>query len=126
MSTAALGDGAIFVASNNGFLKNGTVFALNAGDGSTIWQHNGSHPIVGGSLVLANGVLYFGSWSSGKGAVTALNASDRSLLWTANLDGAVSGSISVSNGALYVGYGSGTPGDMGPAASGGLAAYTLP
>lgn len=125
MSTAALGNGAIYVTSNNGFLTNGSLFALNAGDGSIVWQHNDNDPIMGGSVALANGVVYYGTWGA-SGTIHALNASDRSLLWSATLDGAVSGSISISDGILYVGYGSGTPGDLGPAENGGLVAYALP
>ncbi|MCZ6529423.1 MAG: PQQ-binding-like beta-propeller repeat protein [Chloroflexi bacterium] len=128
MSTAAIGDGVIYVASNASATRDGTIFALEASDGSILWQRRFDPAIVGGSMALANGVLYRGIWNfpDPKGTVVALDADDGTVLWTDTLDRPLGGGFSISAGTLYVGYGSGTGGRYRGSIEGGLIAYTLP
>lgn len=125
MSTAAIGDGAIYVASNDGFVSGGTVFALDATDGSVLWSRRFAPPIVG-SMALANGVLYRGTFGyPNSGTVLALSAADGTVLWSDDIAAPLAGGFAVSNGTLFVGYGSGAPPGLvgGP---GGIIAYRLP
>ena len=128
MSTAAIGDGVIYVASNANAIRDGIIFALEASDGSILWQRQFDPAIIGGSMALANGVLYRGIWNfpDPKGTVVALDADDGSVLWTDALDGPLGGGFSISAGTLYIGYGSGTGGRYKGPIEGGLIAYTLP
>jgi outer membrane protein assembly factor BamB len=106
MSTAATGDGVIYVASNAGGPQDGTIFALAAADGSILWQRPFEEPVIGGSLALANGVLYRGvsSLIEPGGTAVALDATDGTVLWTETIDGSYAGGFSVSGGTLYAGY----------------------
>jgi polyvinyl alcohol dehydrogenase (cytochrome) len=123
MSTAAIGDGVIYVASNQAGSA-GTVFALDAATGSILWQESFGPPIVG-SMALANGVLYRGTFSPAPGTVMAIDAADGTVLWDDEVGGRLGGGFSVVDGSLYVGYGSGGPPALEPE-PGGLIAYRLP
>lgn len=120
MSTAAIGDGVIYVGSNELGVQ-GTIFALDAEDGSVLWREDLGGPISGGSMALANGVLYRGTL---EGSVTALDADDGSLLWTDDLDSPLGGGFSVAGGRLYVGFGADDP-RVRTDQAGGLVAYAL-
>lgn len=121
MSTAAVGDGAIYVASNEKG-TDGTIFALDAEDGSILWQRQVGEPIYGGSMALANGVLYRGTFG---GTALAFDATDGTVLWTDDLNAPLAGGFSIVDGTLYIGYGSGNPGNLS-APAGGVVAYQLP
>ncbi|MGI9606251.1 MAG: PQQ-binding-like beta-propeller repeat protein [Acidimicrobiales bacterium] len=127
MSTAAIGDGVIYVSSNDGGPRGGTIFALDVADGSQLWQHRSEHAIIGGSMALANGVVYRGTWApfASTGTALALDAETGTVLWTDPIDAPLAGGFSIVNGTLYVGFGSGLPPTLG-AANGGLIAYRLP
>ncbi len=127
MSTAAIGDGVIYVASNHGGPQASTIFALDASDGTIRWQQQFNGAIIGGSMALANSVLYRGIWSAPRpmSTVVALDAADGTILWTSPVDAPLAGGFSVVDGVLYVGYGSGVPPQM-ESTSGGLIAYKLP
>ncbi len=73
-------------------------------------------------MALANGVLYRGTFD---GTVIALDADDGTVLWTDTVDNPIAGGFSIVDGTLYVGYGTGTPPQLGPA-DGGLIAYRTP
>lgn len=118
MSSAAVDDGAIYVASNDGG-RAATLFALDAEDGSIVWQLNVDHQVVG-SMALANGVLYRGTFGS---TVMAIEASTGAVLWTDEVDGPMGGGSSIAGGMLYVGYGVSPA--LGPA-PGGVIAYSIP
>lgn len=121
MSTAAIGDGVIYVASNvRG--SNGTIFALDASDGSVLWEQPFDPAIAGGSMALANGVLYRGTLG---GTIVALDAGDGMVLWTDEVDAPLAGGLSIVDGTLYVGYGTGAPPRLEPV-DGGLVAYRIP
>jgi polyvinyl alcohol dehydrogenase (cytochrome) len=121
MSTAAVGDSQIYVASNN-VGTDGTIFALDAEDGSILWRNALGEPIYGGSMALANGVLYRGTFG---GTALALDATNGTVLWTENVNAPLAGGFSIANGTLYTGYGTGTPGNLN-APEGGVIAYRLP
>jgi polyvinyl alcohol dehydrogenase (cytochrome) len=123
MSTAAVDTDTIFVASNGAgtMLRDGTIFALDMSDGSIRWQRAYSAAVMGGSMALADGVLFRGFTD---GSLVALAASDGSELWSTTLGGMVNGGVSISDGIAYVGYGSGAPPDFA-AVAGGLVAYGL-
>lgn len=125
MTTAAVGDGVIYVASNDGGFEGGTVFALDAGDGSVMWSQRFDPPIIGG-MALANGVLYRGTFGyPNSGTVVALRASDGTILWSDDVGSPLAGGFSVVDGTLFVGYGSGAPPEL-VAGPGGIIAYRLP
>jgi len=121
MQTAAVDDGRIYVASN---ASGGpaTIFALDRASGSIDWEHPMTSSVFGGSMALANGVLYRGLWSGG---LFALDASDGSELWSLPGGGPYAGGATIADGMLYVGYGSGQPHNM-VAPNGGLIAWRLP
>lgn len=121
MSTAAVSDGEIYVASNDAG-TNGTVLALDAEDGSILWRHEVGEPIYGGSMALANGVLYRGTFG---GTAFAVDTTDGAVLWTDDVGAPLAGGLSIVDGTLYIGYGSGTPGNLS-APEGGVIAYRLP
>lgn len=114
MSTAAVGDESIYVASNGGGPSNAAIFALDSENGTQIWRQAFDDAIIGGSLALANGIIYRGIWDLRKsaGTVVALDASDGTILWSHPLQAPLAGGFSVADGTLYVGYGSGVPPTM--------------
>ena len=133
MTTAAVHDGVIYVNSNQwrvfGFVTTGmhspldtsSTFALDARDGTVLWERAMPAPAFGG-LTFANGVVYQGTID---GTVHALSATDGGELWSDAPGGAIGGGFSVAGGSLYVGRGLWffTP----PATpTGGLVAYAVP
>ena len=89
MMTSAYGGEVIYVGSNvmvEGFdydapINDSVTFALDATDGSILWQTDMEHPSFG-ALTLANGVLY---QPTVNGILYALDASDGSILWSEDL-----------------------------------------
>lgn len=122
MATGAIGEKVIYVASNDGMLRDGTIFALDASDGSILWQQVFDDAFIGGSMALANGVLYRGTF---QGTALALDMTDGTVLWTDDVNAPLAGGFSIADGTLYVGYGSGVPGNL-TAPEGGVIAYRLP
>lgn len=117
MHSAAVVDGTIFVASNEGG-TNAALFALDADTGDEKW----SSPLGGavmGPVTWANGVVYT---ADNSGAVSGFDAADGAPLWS-HVFGVQSGSgITVLDGTVYAGYGwwlSAPPDDP----QGGLAAF---
>jgi outer membrane protein assembly factor BamB/lysophospholipase L1-like esterase len=133
MVTAAVSDGVVYVNSNKwkafGFVQTGknspldtsSTFALDARDGTILWEAPMPAPMFGG-LTVANGVVYHGTID---GTVHALSAQDGSELWSDRPGGAIGGGFSVVGGSLYSGRGLWffTP---PPMPDGGLVAYALP
>jgi polyvinyl alcohol dehydrogenase (cytochrome) len=133
MVTAAVHDGVIYVNSNKwrvfGFVTTGVnspldtsaTFALDAGDGTILWEKDMPAPMFGG-MTWANGVVYQGGID---GTVHALSAADGTELWSDKPGGSIGGGFSVVGGSLYVGRGVWffTP---PPTPTGGLVAYALP
>ncbi len=136
MTTAAVGEGTIYVATN---LWNGTIFdfgsdensavvyALDAATGTTLWQRPQSRPVFG-AVTLAGGVVWHGTID---GVVHALDAVTGTELWTTSPgngdpDAGIGGGFSVVDGRLLVGYGFWFFTEPPTATSGGLATYTLP
>jgi polyvinyl alcohol dehydrogenase (cytochrome) len=122
MATAAIGESVIYVASNDGMLRDGTIFALDASDGSILWQQVFDDAFIGGSMALANDLLYRGTFG---GTALALDTTDGTVLWTDDVNARLAGGFSIVDGTLYVGYGSGVPGNL-TAPEGGVIAYRLP
>jgi len=119
-STAALGDGVIYVSFESTDSAGSITFALDMSDGSTIWERPLPAPAFG-SMTLANGVLFHGTVA---GTIYALDASDGAVLWSDELPGNFGDGISIANGKLFVGYGFGAY--FGPARDGGIVAYSVP
>jgi outer membrane protein assembly factor BamB/lysophospholipase L1-like esterase len=132
MVTAAVHDGAIYVNSNkwrvfgifSGMqspLDTSSTFALDARDGTVLWETPMPAPMFG-AMTVANGVVYHGTID---GTVHALSAADGTRLWSDKPGGDIAGGFSIVGGTLYVGRGfwffapPATP-------NGGLVAYTLP
>lgn len=123
METAAVGDGRIYVASNVGG-GNATIFALDAtNNGTVLWRQPMEGPVMGGSLALANGVLYRGLFL---GPLLALDASNGQELWRSTEYSPLGGGPAVAGGMLYSGYGSATSRHALQALKGGVVAWGLP
>ena len=133
MVTAAVNDGVIYVNSNKwtvfGFVSTGvnspqdtsSTFALDARDGTILWETPMPAPMFG-AVTYANGVVYHGTID---GIVHALSAKDGTQLWTDTPGGGIAGGFSVVDGTLYAGRGfwfSAPP----PTPNGGLVAYSVP
>jgi polyvinyl alcohol dehydrogenase (cytochrome) len=129
MVTAAVGEGAIFVASNvwNALFvfddptNTSTLFALRASDGQPMWQVDVPGPVLGG-ITLAADVLYHGDST---GRIYARDAATGAELWTDTPGGGIGGGFSVVDGRLLVGHGFSFFTAAG-AAVGGFVAYGLP
>jgi polyvinyl alcohol dehydrogenase (cytochrome) len=132
MVTAAVHDGVVYVNSNewkvfgifsgmNSPLDTSATFALDARDGTILWEKNMPAPMFG-SMTYANGVVYQGTID---GTVHALSARDGTELWSDTPGGGIAGGFSVSDGTLYVGVGFWF---MTPPATpnGGFVAYSIP
>ena len=129
MTTAAVGEGTIFVATNtwNELFSFGdptntaTLFALQASNGAVQWQVEVDQPVFG-AITLAADVVYHGDTS---GRVYARSALDGSELWSAEPGGDIGGGFSVVDGKLLVTHGFWF--FTAPAKpNGGLVAYGLP
>ena len=133
MVTAAVSDGVIYVNSNKwvafGFVTTGmhspldtsSTFALDARDGTILWETPMPAPMFG-ALTFANGVVYHGTID---GTVHALAAKDGTELWSDKPGGDIASGFSVIDGTLYAGRGFWF--FTQPAMpNGGLVAYALP
>jgi polyvinyl alcohol dehydrogenase (cytochrome) len=129
MTTAAVGDGAIFLASNTwvdifDFADDGNTsvtYALAIEDGAILWQHPNLAPVFG-AFTLAAGVVYHGTID---GTVHARDAMSGDELWAVAPGGDLGGGFSVVDGRLFVGHGFWF--FTAPAEPmGGFAAYGLP
>jgi len=133
MVTAAVSDGVIYVNSNKwqafGFVTTGmhspldtsSTFALDARDGTVLWETPMPAPMFG-ALSVANGVVYHGTI---EGTVHALSAKDGTELWHDKPGGDIGSGFSVTGGTLYVGRGVWFF-TQPPMPNGGLVAYGLP
>lgn len=115
MTTAAVGDGTIYVANNTwtGTLfdfgsdeNSAVVVALDAATGEIRWQRPMPRPIFG-ALTLAGGVVWHGTID---GVVHALDAATGVEVWNHppggdDPDAGIGGGVSVVDGAVFVGYG---------------------
>ncbi|MBC8070332.1 MAG: PQQ-binding-like beta-propeller repeat protein [Deltaproteobacteria bacterium] len=138
MTTAAVGDGTIWVTSNTwaegaldfGDPDNGaSVFALATDDGAMRWQRPLPYPAFG-ATTWAGGVVFQGTID---GTVHALDAATGVELWSALPGGpsttGIGGGVSVAGGTLWVGHGYSffaTATDNPTPDFGGLVAYGLP
>jgi outer membrane protein assembly factor BamB/lysophospholipase L1-like esterase len=132
MVTAAVHDGVVYVNSNkwkvfgifsgtNSPLDTSATFALDARDGTILWQRDMPAPMFG-AMTYADGVVYQGTID---GTVHALSARDGTELWSDAPGGGVAGGFSVVDGTLYVGHGFWF---FAPPATpdGGFTAYAVP
>jgi polyvinyl alcohol dehydrogenase (cytochrome) len=110
MTTAAVGDGTIWVASNDWAagifdMANpdnvGSMFAISASDGTTMWQRPLDHPAFG-ATTWAGGVVFQGTVD---GTVHAFDAPTGVELWSVVPGAEMGGGFSVVDGTLYVGHG---------------------
>lgn len=136
MTTAAVGDGVIYVASNlwnSGIFEFGSdensaiVVALDAATGEHLWQRPMPRPVFG-ALTLAGGVVWHGTID---GVVHALDATTGVELWATtpgdeDPDAGIGGGFSIVDGMVFVGYGFWFFTEPEAGAHGGLVAYGLP
>src|SRR5262245_58878254 len=131
MVTAAVHDGVVYVNSNkwvvygifrgvNSRPDTSATFALDARDGTILWQRPMPAPMFG-AMSSANGVVYQGTID---GTAHALSAADGTELWSDQPGGGIAGGFSIVGGTLYVGHGFWF---FSPPASpdGGFVAYSL-
>jgi len=97
----AVVNGTVYAASYSS--TNGTVFALNASDGSTKWSRPNlaADPILS-SPAFADGMIFIGSDDQ---KVYALNATDGTTIWTSLTGGKVESSPVVAYNKVFVGSG---------------------
>jgi polyvinyl alcohol dehydrogenase (cytochrome) len=100
MHSAAVADGSVFVASNQGG-GNALLFSLDVDSGDEIWSVE-----LGGSMMgpptWANGVVYT---ADNSGTVSAFDAESSELLWSHEVESQSGSGIAVVDGTLYTGYG---------------------
>jgi outer membrane protein assembly factor BamB len=82
--------------------RRGFIVAMKIRGGRQLWRFRVSSE---SSLLLRNGVLYFGSWDK---KVYALRVRDRKVLWTFRADDEVNSSAAYANGTIYVGSNGGS------------------
>ena len=133
MVTAAVNDGVVYVNSNKwkafSFVTTGrhspldtsSTFALDARDGTVLWETPMPAPMFG-ALSFANGVVYHGTID---GTVHALSAREGTELWSDKPGGDMGGGFSIAGGSLYVGRGVWFF-TQPPMPNGGVVAYALP
>jgi outer membrane protein assembly factor BamB len=98
-SSPAYGDGRLFVTSLSGGASPGTVVALRARGGKTLWRR----PLPSrceSSPIVNKGVVYVGSEN---GTLYALWARTGRIKWTYKASGAIKASPALSHGTLYFG-----------------------
>jgi lysophospholipase L1-like esterase len=132
MVTAAVSDGVIYVNSNkwkafafvttghHSSLDTSSTFALDARDGTILWETPMPAPMFG-ALTIANGVVYHGTID---GTVHALSALDGTELWHDQPGGDIGGGFSIVDGTLYAGRGVWFF-TQPPMPNGGVVAYSL-
>lgn len=113
MTTAAVHDGTVYVASNNwtafGFVSSGThaeqdtatLYALDADDGSERWTKPVDAPIFG-SFAIAGGLLF---QPSIRGTVHARDLASGASLWKVDVGAPIGSGLSVADDGLYVASG---------------------
>jgi outer membrane protein assembly factor BamB len=99
LPSPAVANGVVYVGSDHG-----TVYALNASTGATLWSYTTGGSSFG-SPAVANGVVYVGSWGDFDSNVYALNASTGAKLWSYTTGGQLVSSPAVANGVVYIGSG---------------------
>src|SRR5580704_4289123 len=97
LPSPAVANGVVYVGSDHG-----TVYALNASTGATLWSYTTGGSSFG-SPAVANGVVYVGSWGDFDSNVYALNASTGAKLWSYTTGARVVSSPAVANGVVYIG-----------------------
>jgi len=96
-STANVQGGTVYIGSING--SDSALFALNASDGSVIWQVPSDQGIVASPVYYA-GAVYSASQN---GSVIAVNASSGKVLWLTMRGGEIQSSPAVVGDTLYCG-----------------------
>jgi eukaryotic-like serine/threonine-protein kinase len=98
LSTAAVSDGIVYVAS-----RNGDVYAFKARDGALLWHIMAGHFLFSSPAVIG-GTVYIGS---GDGNLYAIKATDGTILWNYTINAQpgnfVYSSPAYDYGALYIG-----------------------
>jgi len=94
-SNAAYDAGRIFVVN-----ADGTVWALDAGAGTPLWQKDIGATLFNGPPTASNGIVYL----SGGLALWALSESDGSILWYQPVEGGDTSSPAVTSDGVYVSY----------------------
>jgi polyvinyl alcohol dehydrogenase (cytochrome) len=136
MTTAAVGDGVVYVASNiwvgsifdfGSDENSAVVYALDAATGTTLWQRPMPRPVFG-ALTLAGGVVWH---TTIDGTLHGLEAATGVELWNArpggdDPDAGMGGGVAIVDGTVYVGYGFWFFTEPGTLDRGGLVAYALP
>ena len=109
-SSPAVVNGVVYITSHDFkvigrtiITNNGDVFALNAADGTKLWNYT-IGPVGESSPAVVNGVVYVGSVD---GNVYALNAVSGVKLWSYTTGGLVYSSPTFVGGVIYVGSGDG-------------------
>ena len=127
MVTAAVHGGVIYVNSNKGRefgifsgmnspLDTSSTFALDARDGTVLWETPMAAPMFG-AMTYANGVVYQGTID---GTVHALFAADGHELWSDKPGGGIGGGFSIAGDPSTSAVGSGLPRHLPPRTAGSL------
>jgi len=101
-TSPAVADGVVYIGSDNpGGLNED--YAVNASDGSLVWEVPYGYTTTASSMAFANGVVYFGTTNGILYALNASNVSD----WICAPPGSGYSSPAVTDGVVYAGAGGG-------------------
>ena len=97
MSSPAVVDGVVYMGS-----QGGSIYAVNASNGSLLWNYTAVWSVVGdqSSPAVVNGIVYIGSDDHN---VYALNATNGAKLWNFTTSYIVDSSPTVIDGVVYIG-----------------------
>jgi len=102
--TPAVGDGTVYIGSNTSKTNEGTLYALDAGDGTKQWDFK-TDDTMDTSPAVVDRTVYVGGYDD---TVYALDAGDGTEQWSVQTDGEVWSSPAVVDGTVYVGSYDGT------------------
>ena len=101
MGAAAVANGVIFVAGNQGIMGAATVMALNATDGTMLWSFNAPRGVYAG-LAHGGGVVYL---STTGGGLIGLDAATGQQLWMDMLPNGAAAGASIGDSLLFAPWG---------------------
>ncbi|MHB8595449.1 MAG: outer membrane protein assembly factor BamB family protein [Ktedonobacteraceae bacterium] len=99
----SLANNVVYTSVSPQLFGNSYVSAFNASNGQLLWKYSLSSAI-GGSPVIDNGVVYFGT-SSPQDTLFALNANTGNPVWQDQMSGPISSAPTAANGILYLNVG---------------------
>lgn len=98
LSFNAYHDGVVFISDTQGY-----VYAINAADGTLIWETKIGNKIDISSPTLCNGLLFIGTRDWENGAFYVLDEATGDIIWKYNVGSSVTCPPSIANGIMFCG-----------------------